>query len=244
MPSPPIAQVRRPAEDGRSSRSFSTKCPERCPRAATGEQSPVEMRRNSVEPVVPGNAAASAPSAADGANARAIFEILVREHADMLSAYLRTLLRDSSAIDDIFQEAMLVAWRRINEYDRMRPFAPWLRGIAHMLVLEHYRKARARPIVTDPEMLTAIDRRFDALERMPADSFLDRTTKLADCLGRLPASMREAVELVYVRNLTIVAAAESVDETRDALGKRVQRARQFLADCIGISPVRIRKETA
>jgi RNA polymerase sigma-70 factor (ECF subfamily) len=195
---------------------------------------------------------ASPAKAAEGAGtdsaARAIFEILVREHADMLSAYLRTLLRNSSAIDDIFQEAMLVAWRRINEYDRTRPFAPWLRGIAHILVLEHHRKARTRPIATDPELLSAIDRRFEAFESTPADSFLDRTKKLGECIGKLPSAMREAVELVYVRNMTIVAAADSVGDTKDALGKRVQRARQLLADCIGILPASatsaIRKETA
>lgn len=198
----------------------------------------------------PATAAQAAPPATnagplDHSAASAIFEILVREHADMLTAYLRTLVRDSSAIDDIFQEAMLVAWRRINEYDRARPFAPWLRGIAHMLVLEHSRKARSRPIVTDPELLSAIDRRFESFEAAPADSFLDRTKRLGDCVGRLPAAMREAIELVYIRNMTIVAAAESVGDTKDALGKRVQRARQLLADCIGIAPTASNhKETA
>ena len=63
-------------------------------------------------------------------DARAVFDILVHEHADMLAAYLRTLLGRDSSLDDIFQETMLVAWRRLEDYDRSRPFAPWLRGIA------------------------------------------------------------------------------------------------------------------
>src|SRR5438477_9319038 len=93
-------------------------------------------------------------------DARAVFEILVREHADMLGAYLRTLLGSDSSLDDIYQETMLVSWRRLADYDRSRPFAPWLRGIAQILVLEHARKKRARPLTTDPLVLVEIDRRF------------------------------------------------------------------------------------
>src|SRR4030095_1216705 len=75
-----------------------------------------------------------------GPSARQVFEILVHEHADMLTAFLRSLVLDSSAIHDLFQETMLVAWRRLADYDRARPFGPWLRGIAGVLVMEHRRK--------------------------------------------------------------------------------------------------------
>lgn len=165
---------------------------------------------------------------------REVFEILVREHADMLAAYLRALLGRDSSVDDLFQESMLVAWRRLDDYDRSRPFASWLRGIAHTLVLEHAHKGRARPLATDADVLAAVDQRFSLLESSPADTFLERAERLLVCLARLPQAMREAIELIYVRSLTIAAAAESVGATRDALGKRVQRGRQLLAECMGV----------
>src|SRR5438477_7044185 len=110
-------------------------------------------------------------------DARAVFEILVREHVDMLGAYLRTLLGSDSSVDDIFQEAMLVAWRRLPDYDRSRPFAPWLRGIAQLLVMEHARKRKARPLAIDPDILVEIDRRFDMLARGPGDTFRERAER-------------------------------------------------------------------
>lgn len=167
-------------------------------------------------------------------DARMVFEILVREHADMLEAYLRTLLGRDSSVDDIFQEAMLVAWRRLKDYDRTRPFAPWLRGIAQMLVLEHGRKSRARPLTTDPAVLVEIDRRFELLGRAPGDTFRDRADRLLQCITRLPEAMRQAIELVYARNLSLAAAASSVGASKDAVMKRVQRARQLLAECLGV----------
>ena len=37
-------------------------------------------------------------------SAKQVFEILVREHADMLTAFLRSLLLRTSSVDDVFQE--------------------------------------------------------------------------------------------------------------------------------------------
>ena len=66
-------------------------------------------------------------------DARKLFETLVREHADMLTVYLRSALGDTSDVDDLFQETMVVAWRRLDDFDQTRPFGPWLRGIARNL---------------------------------------------------------------------------------------------------------------
>src|SRR5689334_11072108 len=125
----------------------------------------------------------------------------------MLEAFLRSLVRPGTSIDDVFQETMLVAWRRLDDYDRSRPIGAWLRGIAHVLVLEHARKSRRRPLATDPHVLAEIDRRFETLAKNPGDTFLDRVDRLTECLGKLPESMRQAVDLVYARSLTIAAAA-------------------------------------
>lgn len=170
-------------------------------------------------------------------DARAVFEILVREHADMLGAFLRALIGPDPAADDLFQETMLVAWRKLGEYDRSRPFAPWLRGIAQMLVMAHHRRTRRRPMATDPAVLAEIDRRFDALLSVPGDTFGQRVGKLWDCVGTLPEAMRDAIEHVYMRRIPIAAAAEALDSNRETLWKRVQRARRLLADCLGIGEV-------
>lgn len=165
---------------------------------------------------------------------RTVFEILVREHADMLMAYLRTLMGPDSSIDDVFQEVLLVAWRRLEECDRTQVFGAWLRGIAQVLVMEHCRRAKRRPVATAPEILAEIDKRFDDMTRQPSESFRERTERLLGCVGKLPKAMREALDLVYGRGLAIAAAAQSIGASEEGMKKRVQRARQLVAECLGI----------
>jgi RNA polymerase sigma-70 factor len=174
--------------------------------------------------------------------AAAVFEILVREHSTMLSAYLRSLIGGGPSVDDLFQEAMMVAWRRLAEYDRTRPFGPWLRGIARNLALNHMRQSATRPTATDPTVLAELDRRYDRFVK-PGDSFPERLERMRECIQRLPALLREVVDLGYARGLMLGEIAKAVSASEEAVKKRVQRARLALADCIESNDAHLQHET-
>jgi RNA polymerase sigma-70 factor (ECF subfamily) len=171
-------------------------------------------------------------TAARAPSAHEVFEILAREHADMLTAFLRSLVYKGDVVEDLFQETMLVAWRRLAEYDRSLPFGPWLRGIGARLVMEHRRKSARGFLSCEPEVLTALEAEYRRFERIPADSFRERRDRLAGCLDRLPPMMRDAIDLVYRRGLSLKNLAASIGATEEAVKKRVQRARQLLAQCL------------
>lgn len=168
-----------------------------------------------------------------GPSAKAVFEILARENSGMLTAFLRSMVTRQEIVDDLFQEAMMVAWRRLGEYDRSRPFGAWLRGIAAKLVLAHRRQSASGMVSCQPEVLDALDRRMGDFEKLPGDSFQERLNRLAQCLERLPGPMREAIEMGYGRDMLLGAVARALDVTEETVKKRVQRARQALADCVG-----------
>lgn len=69
-------------------------------------------------PPPPRNAHAPA-TAAPEPSARDLFEVLVREHGNALLASIHAIAGPSHA-DDIFQDTVLVAWRRLGDYDRTR----------------------------------------------------------------------------------------------------------------------------
>ena len=162
---------------------------------------------------------------------RQVFEILVRDHADMLVSYLRSLVRVPDVVDDLFQETMLTAWRRLPDYDRDRPFGPWLRGIATRLALKH-RERRARDMLNcDSAVLEALEHRFAGLSRSP-DGFGDAVDRLLFCLRRLPDKIRVAVELVYRQGLGLRQVATRLGASEEAVKKRVQRGRRLLAECV------------
>ncbi|HRJ49958.1 MAG: sigma-70 family RNA polymerase sigma factor [Phycisphaeraceae bacterium] len=166
-----------------------------------------------------------------GPSGREVFEILVREHADMLAAYTRSLAWSASAADDLFQETMLTAWRHLGEYDRSRPFGPWLRGIARNLSLSMGRSARAVPLATDAAVLDALESRY-ARFLPPGTAFRERVERLEDCLQRLPEAMREVIDMMYARGLLLAQIAGSIGDSEESVKKRAQRARKLLAQCV------------
>ncbi len=151
----------------------------------------------------------------------------------MLTAFLRSLVVRSDIVDDLFQETMLVAWRRLDECDTSLPFGPWLRGIAIRLAMEHRRKTAARGMLScESEVLEALEGEFQRFEKLPGDSFQDRLNRLKGCLDKLPALMRDAIDLAYMKGLPLKALAHALEATEEAIKKRVQRARQLLAECL------------
>ena len=69
---------------------------------------------------------------AEGTNSKStqVFEVLVREYDQMLMAYIRCLIRDPGLVEDVFQETLITAWRRFEDFDSTRTLGAWLRGIA------------------------------------------------------------------------------------------------------------------
>ena len=101
----------------------------------------------------------------------------------MLTVFLRSRVNDEAAVDDLFQETMLVAWKRLEDCDLSRPFGPWLRGIAHRLVMAHYRSQNRRPLVLPDEVLELVDEHFENIQAQPGDTWDDKVAALHECLG-------------------------------------------------------------
>lgn len=161
--------------------------------------------------------------------AHAVFEILVREHADRLMAYLRAITLDAATADDLFQETMLRAWRRLDTYDHLRPFGPWLRGIARRVALEG---ARARLIVTDEATLDAIERDSHCFEGPQGSDFRERLATLQACVQALAEPYATTIDLVYRSGQPLERVADQVHESVETVKKRAQRARAMIAECL------------
>jgi len=165
-------------------------------------------------------------------DAKSLFEILIREHADKLMVYLRAVVRDPAAVDDLFQETMLTAWRNIDRFDRERPFGPWLRGIAGKLVLAWRRKSCDQPRLCDAEILELLDQRLTQTDRLPGDTLDEQLEALRDCLSNLPESYRSAIELRYRDEQKPAEITAQLQLNAETVKKRLQRARAMLLECL------------
>jgi RNA polymerase sigma-70 factor (ECF subfamily) len=164
--------------------------------------------------------------------AKSLFEILIRENTDMLVSYLRAGVRDGHAVEDLYQETVLTAWQRLDNFDRRKPFGPWLRGIAGHTMLAYYRKhsRTARPI--DDDALQWLNDRFDALHGMPGDTFHDKLAALRECVAALPEEYQRPVTLRYSEQRTLPEIESTLNLARETLKKRLSRAKKRLADCL------------
>jgi RNA polymerase sigma factor (sigma-70 family) len=168
----------------------------------------------------------------DPVNAKAVFEILMRENAEMLLAFLRTNVIDAHAVDDLFQETMIVAWRKLEEFDQQRSFGKWLRGIAGKLVLAHYRTSRQHAMAIDQSTLEWLESRFAQIQSLKGDSFVEKLELLRQCVQSLPDKYRDAVTARYHHQMTLEQMVSTLDVARETIKKRLVRAKSKLGNCI------------
>lgn len=165
-------------------------------------------------------------------SAEDLFDVLMRQSAEMLAAFLHSAIDDTSAVDDLFQETMLTAWRRLDDYDRSLPFGPWLRGIASKLVLAHLRKRQRIPMLMEPVLLDQIDHQIGRLMARTGDTLEEKLYELKDCVQRLPAHYRVAIQSRYFEQIGGRDLANRLEITVDSVAKRLRRARLLLRDCL------------
>ena len=109
----------------------------------------------------------------------AAFSRLVGPYVTLLRRYLGRFTAESTDADDLTQETLLTAWRRLADFDGRGRFKAWLFAIAHREFLQHARsrrrfwravsrmRAEPMPAVASGEAASAssdLERLLDALD--------------------------------------------------------------------------------
>ena len=171
----------------------------------------------------------------------ASFTKLVAEQHFLLEAFVASLTRGRGGgelVDDLVQETISVAWGRFGSYDRSRPFGPWLRGIAALIIQARFRQEATRSrIRSGPEFesdfMDRLEVRFAAMEPSGAAERRELTAALRGCIDSLKSEFAEIVSLHYWRGMDASQAAASLGIALETARKRLQRAREQIATCLG-----------
>lgn len=156
---------------------------------------------------------------------RPAFERLVRPYLAMLFAYSRAIAGDYHAAHDIVQQALLIAYRKLNLFFPEADFGTWLRAIARREALDA-RKKKARPALVTLEAIEAFYQDPGPPEESP------RRAALGECLRGLGGRMGDVVRGHYFDGLHVGAIAERVGMTAAAVKQLMYRARLALRDCV------------
>jgi RNA polymerase sigma-70 factor (ECF subfamily) len=178
---------------------------------------------------------------ADGVVPRAVDWSILMAHAqggdvdayrrllEDLTPYLRTLAArhntDPSELEDAVQDILLTVHAIRNIYDPTRPFGPWLAAIANRRLVDRFRRQgrrRRREIPLTPEHET-----FPANEANIETVVSDRRD-LEGAVERLPASERQAILLLKLKQMSLKEAAAACGMSIAALKAATHRALKHL----------------
>ena len=158
------------------------------------------------------------------------FEAWVREHQAGLRAFIRALGADDAWVDDLAQEAFIIAYRRLDDFEPGTDFGKWLRGIARYLVANERRKeirhSRLLPFAV-----------VDALLNHEADPALEPSVPhllpaMRECVEQLPPRSRELLQRRYADGEKAAALARRLRLNADAVRQQLLRIRIAVKGCI------------
>lgn len=166
---------------------------------------------------------------------RELFVEQVRQHHAGLRGFVRSLGVDPLWVDDVAQEAFIVAYNRLDEFDQTRDFGAWLRGIARNLVINERRKdARRKRILSDnlTEVLISSSSVSDQEDEEVGDYGLARLNALKECVKNLPEKSLRLLKSRYEDDNSAQDIADEFSMNPPAVRKALERMRSALRDCM------------
>lgn len=166
---------------------------------------------------------------------RELFVEQVREHHAGLRGFVRSLGVDPLWVDDVAQEAFIVAYNRLDEFDRERDFGAWLRGIARNLVINERRKnARRKRILSDnlTDVLVSTSSVSEEEDAEIGDTGLAKLNALRECIEELPEKSVAMLRSRYEDDNSAQEIAEEFSMNPPAVRKALERVRSALRKCM------------
>jgi RNA polymerase sigma-70 factor (ECF subfamily) len=158
------------------------------------------------------------------------WEQIVRQHWRKVFniAYKFTGKHDEA--EDLTQDVFLKIFKSLNTFDRRANFQTWLVSVSRNLCIDHYRSVRKER--------ETIDRDVDAGELSPVAQTVspvaalehqDRVDLLKKALEHLPPTLRSAVLLRDIQELSYQEIADKLNLPEGTVKSRINRGRTELS---------------
>ncbi len=154
---------------------------------------------------------------------RAYAEV-VASTQDSLYRFLRHMLRDEDAAQDVFQDTYIRVFRALSGFRGEAALTTWVLTIGRNTALNRIRRQKTREGRTDS---------LDDAPLPPPEATVEprdevATRSLLDAVDTLPEAQREAVLLFYGEDMTLAEMAATTGRPENTLKSDLLRARKRL----------------
>jgi len=144
------------------------------------------------------------------------------------------VLRDPGYSEETTQDIYLQVWRTADAYNPAAgtPLS-WLMTIAHRRAVDRVRSEQAAGQRESRYGAANVEPPSDLVAESVISN--DERRQVADCLGSLTDTQREAIQLAYYDGLTYVQVSERLSANLATIKSRMRDAIRGLRRCLGLS---------
>ena len=158
------------------------------------------------------------------------WELIVTEHWRKVFNVAYKFVGRHDEAEDLTQDIFLKIFKSLDTFDRRANFQTWLTSVSRNLCIDHYRSVRKEretidrdvdageltPAAPDPSPMAALEQR-------------DRVVLLRQALAALPESLRTAVLMRDIQELSYQEIADTLSLPEGTVKSRINRGRSELA---------------
>jgi RNA polymerase sigma factor (sigma-70 family) len=161
---------------------------------------------------------------------QAAWELIVKQHWRKVFNVAYKFVGRHDEAEDLTQDIFLKIFKSLDTFDRRANFQTWLISVSRNLCIDHYRSVRKER--------ETIDRHVDANELTPvapdsgpiaALEQQDRVALLRQALAALPETLRTAVVMRDLQELSYQEIADRLHLPEGTVKSRINRGRTELA---------------
>jgi RNA polymerase sigma-70 factor (ECF subfamily) len=161
---------------------------------------------------------------------QAAWEDIVRLHRRKVFNIAYKFVGKHDLAEDLTQDIFLKLYRSLDTFDRRANFQTWLISVSRNLCIDHYRSVRKeRETINrdvDASTLSPVSRDRSAYAQL---ELRDRVQLLRAALDMLPPTLRTAVLMRDIQELTYQEIADRLNVPEGTVKSRINRGRTELA---------------
>ncbi len=149
-------------------------------------------------------------------------------HQQPLFRFILTFVPKFEDAEDLFQQTSVTLWSKRTEFDGVRDYGPWARGIAYNHIRNHWRNAAEGLVLLGDDLLEQLAARYESRN----ERWRGLEAALERCLGKLPSAHRELIERCYRDRGEVGRIATERARSSDSIYRLLRRIRGGLSECV------------